>query len=299
MKQKHYLLIAIIISFVVSNVIAIPVLETKGLFISATGSFTIIPYLRWTLTILIISMLFNCVVMSHKFASGRFQEILFVIAAILLISMIFSFLIFALVDCKFEFTIIDWFGAFDMMLTSYVYYIFLGVIFALLFTLYCLLINKNFLSVFSKNGPYGKLKQVRDSNLENSRWMTDKEKKTIFKSYSYSQLDTVTKDGIPVMASLDENKKDMQVMFNSPCHSIIIGSTGSGKTTTFVSPMIQILGSTKAGSSMIITDPKGELFSMHSQYLQDRGYDVKVVDLRDTYSSYRWNPLDGIWDQFE
>ncbi len=299
MKQKHYLLIAIIISFVVSNVIAIPVLVTKGLFVSAAGSFTIIPYLRWTLTILIISMLFNCVVMSHKFASGRFQEILFVIAALLLISMIFSFLIFALVDCKFEFTIIDWFGAFDMMLISYMYYIFLGIIFAVLFTLYCLLINKNFLSVFSKNGPYGKLKQVRDSNLENSRWMTDKEKKTIFKPYSYSQLDTVTKDGIPVMASLDENKKDMQVMFNSPCHSIIIGSTGSGKTTTFVSPMIQILGSTKAGSSMIITDPKGELFSMHSQYLQDRGYDVKVVDLRDTYSSYRWNPLDGIWDQFE
>ena len=299
MKQRYYLYIALIISLVVSNVIAIPVLATTGLFKSAEGTFTIFPYLRWTASIFIITMLFNCVVLSHKFATGRFQEVLFVVAAVLLISIILAFILFALVECKFEFTIIDWFGSFDSMLISGIYYLLLAIVFGLLFAVYGLIINKNFFTIFSKNGPYGKLKQVTNSNLENSRWMTEKEKKTIFKTYNFSQLNTVTKDGIPVMASLDQNKKDMKVMFNSPCHSIIIGSTGSGKTTTFVSPMIQILGATNAGSSMIITDPKGELFSMHSQFLQDRGYDVKVVDLRDTYSSYRWNPLDGIWDQFE
>ena len=299
MKQRYYLYIALIVSFVVSNVIAIPVLMTLGLFKAPTGSFTILPYLRWTITIFVIAMLLSCVVLSHKFASGRFQEILFVVAALLLVSIILAFIIFTLVECRFDFTVIDWFGSFDSMSISGIYYLFLVLTFGVIFALYCIFINKNFLSIFSKNGVYGKLKQVKDSNLENSRWMTDKEKKTIFKSYSYSQLGTVNKDGIPVMATLDENKKDMQVMFNSPCHSIIIGSTGSGKTTTFVSPMIQILGATNAGSSMIITDPKGELFSMHSQFLQERGYDVKVVDLRDTYSSYRWNPLDGIWDRFE
>ena len=299
MKQRYYLYIALIISLVVSNVIAIPVLATTGLFKSAEGTITFFPYLRWTASIFIITMLFNCVVLSHKFATGRFQEVLFVVAAVLLISIILAFILFALVECKFEFTIIDWFGSFDSMLISGIYYLLLAIVFGLLFAVYGLIINKNFFTIFSKNGPYGKLKQVTNSNLENSRWMTEKEKKTIFKTYNFSQLNTVTKDGIPVMASLDQNKKDMKVMFNSPCHSIIIGSTGSGKTTTFVSPMIQILGATNAGSSMIITDPKGELFSMHSQFLQDRGYDVKVVDLRDTYSSYRWNPLDGIWDQFE
>jgi hypothetical protein len=240
MKKRHYLFIAIIISLVISNAIAIPVLSAKGLFTSPEGAFTIYPYLRWALSIFTIVLLFCCVVMSHKFATGRFQEILFVVSAILLISIILSFLVFALADCKFEFAIIDWFGAFDMMAVSVMYYLFLGVVFALLFILYGIVINKNFFSVFSKNGPYGKLKQVKDSNLENSRWMNDKEKKTIFKPYNYSQLGTVAKDGIPVMASLDDNKKDMKVMFNSPCHSIIIGSTGSGKTTTFVSPMIQI-----------------------------------------------------------
>ena len=299
MKQRHYLYIAIIISFVVSNVIAIPVLLTKGMFTSASGGFTMIPYLRWIATIFILLMLFSCVVLSHKFASGRFQEILFVLSSLLLISMVFSYLVFTLVDCKLEFTIIDWFGTFDVMLIAYLYYIILAIVFAVIFVVYCAFINKKFLTIFSKNGVYGKLKQVKDSNLENSRWMTEKEKKSLFKMYNFSELNTVTKDGIPIMASLDDTKKDMKVGFNSPCHSIVIGSTGSGKTTTFVSPMIQILGSTSAGSSMIITDPKGELFSMHSAFLQERGYDVKVVDLRDTYSSYRWNPLDGIWDQFE
>lgn len=298
MKQRHYLCMALIISFVVANAISLPILVSKQMFSTPEGSFTIVPYIRWVITIFVIAFLFLCVVMSHKFSTGKFQEVLFIISALLEISIILSYLLFALISCRFEFTVIDWFGSFDEMGISWVYYLLLTLVFLTIFALYCFVINKNFISIFSKNGPSGKLKQV-SANLENSRWMTEKEKKTIFKPYSFSQLDSVTKDGVPVMASLDPNKKDMQVMFNSPCHSIIIGSTGSGKTTTFVSPMIQLLGATKAGSSMIITDPKGELFSLHSQYLQERGYDVKVVDLRDTYSSYRWNPLDGIWDRFE
>ena len=136
-----------------------------------------------------------------------------------------------------------------------------------------------------------------EANLENSRWLNDDEKKKIFKPCKYSQLGNIKKDGVPVMAKLTNKDKDMEILFNSPCHSIIIGSTGSGKT--FVNPMIQLLAASGAGSSMIMTDPKGELFSLHSGFLKERGYDVKVIDLRDTYSSYRWNPLDSIWDHYQ
>ena len=167
MKEKHYLITAIVLSFVVSNVIAIFALASNGLFISASGRFTLLPYLRWMPTIFVTAMLFNCVVMSHKFAKGRFQEILFVVSALLLIAEVLSYLVFALVECKFNFVIIDWFGSFDVMCVSGLYYLFLIIIFGLLFTGYCTIINKHFLSIFSKNGPYGKLKQVKDSNLEN------------------------------------------------------------------------------------------------------------------------------------
>ena len=137
-----------------------------------------------------------------------------------------------------------------------------------------------------------------DSPLENSRFLTDKERDQYFPGFDFDDAASSSKDGIPVRAVLDK-KGHLQVNLLGGAHSLVIGATGSGKTTTFINPMIQILGATSAGSSMIMTDPKGELFSLHSKYLQSRGYNVMVLDLRDTYSSYRWNPLESIWDMYQ
>lgn len=139
---------------------------------------------------------------------------------------------------------------------------------------------------------------VQNSVLENSRFMTDKERDKNFISFPYDKIQDQKKDGVPVRAVLDK-KGQLQVSLMNGAHSLIIGSTGSGKTTTFINPMIQLLGASSCGSSMIMTDPKGELFDLHSKYLKSRGYDVYVLDLRDTYSSSRWNPLDSIWDMYQ
>ncbi len=137
-----------------------------------------------------------------------------------------------------------------------------------------------------------------DSVLENSRFLTDKEREKYFPHAYYETLTECKNDGVPVRAVLDKKGK-LDVNFLSGAHSLIIGATGSGKTTTFINPMIQLLGATNCGSSMICTDPKGELFDLHSAFLKSRGYDVLVLDLRDTYQSSRWNPLDGIWDAYQ
>ena len=144
----------------------------------------------------------------------------------------------------------------------------------------------------------GKAESIEDSPLENSRFLTDEERDKYFPGFDYNDAIKSNKDGVPVRAILDEKGK-LKVNILGGAHALVIGSTGSGKTTTFINPMIQILGATSAGSSMIMTDPKGELFSLHSKYLQSRGYNVMVLDLRDPYSSYRWNPLDSIWDMYQ
>lgn len=144
----------------------------------------------------------------------------------------------------------------------------------------------------------GKAKAV-ESSMENSRFMTDKERNLNFPEKKFTKLLEEKKDGIPVYAVYDKKKKELNVNLASPMHSLIIGATGSGKTTTFINPVIQILAGTSAGSSMICTDPKGELFQMHSGTLKDRGYKVMVLDLRDPYSSFRWNPLEDLYDRYQ
>ncbi len=136
-----------------------------------------------------------------------------------------------------------------------------------------------------------------DSSLENARFLTEKERDDIFPITDYDILPKSKKDGVPVRAELKGKK--LSVNLASPMHGLIIGATGSGKTTTFINPMVQILGEAGAGSSMILTDPKGELFQMHSEKLQKKGYNVMVLDLRDPYSSYRWNPLESMYEMYQ
>ncbi len=135
--------------------------------------------------------------------------------------------------------------------------------------------------------------------LENSRFMNEAERDEYFPKKKFTKLNEEKQDGIPMYAVYNTKKKELDINLMSPAHGLIIGSTGSGKTTTFINPVIQILASTSAGSSMICTDPKGELFQLHSKFLQERGYNVMVLDLRDPYSSFRWNPLGDIYDRYQ
>ncbi|MBQ7678261.1 MAG: type IV secretory system conjugative DNA transfer family protein [Butyrivibrio sp.] len=138
-----------------------------------------------------------------------------------------------------------------------------------------------------------------EGSLENSRFLTDKERDELFPHKNFRKLPELKKDGIPLSAVYNPRTRDIDINIISPAHGIIIGATGSGKTTTFVNPVVQILGHSSAGSSMICTDPKGELFQMHSKLLHDHGYNCMVLDLRDPYSSFRWNPLGDIFDNYQ
>ncbi len=208
--------------------------------------------------------------------------------------------IYALIHSGFRLADMNWSEIFTGFYADGAYFATLLVLYAGFFVFYYGFISREELrGILFFRGIRGKGEIARiEANLENSRWMTDDERDTVFRSLNYSDLSENKKDGVPIRAIFD-GSDDMDITFNSPCHSIVIGSTGSGKTTTFVNPMIQILGRSAAGSSMLITDPKGELLSLHSKFLKERGYDVKVLDLRDTYHSYRWNPLEPLYDTYQ
>ena len=90
--------------------------------------------------------------------------------------------------------------------------------------------------------------------------------------------------GIPLILNDKEAWVD-----NGEYHTLVIGSTGSGKTQTVIKPTVKLLA--KAGESMIITDPKGEIYEATANMLRDKGYDVQILNFRDPQNGSSWNPL--------
>ncbi len=76
---------------------------------------------------------------------------------------------------------------------------------------------------------------------------------------------------------------------NGGYHNLVIGSTGAGKTQTTVLPMVNLLA--KHDESMIITDPKGEIYENTSNYLKSLGYNIVLLNFRDPQQGNAWNPM--------
>ena len=76
---------------------------------------------------------------------------------------------------------------------------------------------------------------------------------------------------------------------NGGYHNLVIGSTGAGKTQTTVLPMVNLPA--KHDESMIITDPKGEIYEGTSNYLKSLGYNIVLLNFRDPQQGNAWNPM--------
>lgn len=72
---------------------------------------------------------------------------------------------------------------------------------------------------------------------------------------------------------------------------LITGMTRSGKGETFVNPMIDINSRASIPSSIVVSDPKGELYQSSYETLCKRGFDVEVLSFQDMDWSMSYNPL--------
>lgn len=118
-----------------------------------------------------------------------------------------------------------------------------------------------------------------------SRWSKDSEMKADRGVVHVVSTDKhVEGAGIPLI----NDGKNLWVD-NSDYHTMIIGSTGSGKSESIVKPMVNLLA--KKGESMIINDPKGELYKYCGDYLKDQDYNIVVLNFREPEKGNAWNPL--------
>ncbi len=129
--------------------------------------------------------------------------------------------------------------------------------------------------------------------LASAKFMNDY---TFKKEFQYISPTDVYKSNWIIKTILNKKKQMSFYQVKKPGHSLVIGSTGSGKTALLLDPNIQLFAKSKDKPSLVISDPKGELFRKHSQLLKDKGYEVIPVNLRDSKKSKLWNPLETIWN---
>lgn len=75
-------------------------------------------------------------------------------------------------------------------------------------------------------------------------------------------------------------------------HAFIIGESGCGKTRRVILPTIRLLA--KTNESMVVSDPKGELYRKTANALKSCGYAVNVLNFRHPDRGDKWNPLSVI-----
>ena len=137
--------------------------------------------------------------------------------------------------------------------------------------------DRNF--TYSAKGTYG-----------TSGWMSEKEMKGVIELVSnlrhYKGIALGMLNGkavcIPPKSKLNSNLA-------------VYGASGSMKTRSFC--MNRILQGVTRGESLIICDPKSELYEKSSEYLRSKGYVVRIFNLVNPENSDSWNCLAEIEGQ--
>ena len=104
------------------------------------------------------------------------------------------------------------------------------------------------------------------------------------KKYKINGKETYFRSGIPIIS-----KKYSIYLDASDSHSLVLGTTNSGKTQSLIAPMI--MSTMIANESIVINDIKGELLPMFQDKLKEKGYNVISINFIDPQRSSLWNPL--------
>lgn len=186
--------------------------------------------------------------------------------------------------------------------------------------------------VFGNNKPYQSRMMQITPDIEtpvaagqkqhgSARWMTEREKDNYFSHQVLKSQDSLIYN-LMRLGMTDLNDKPDDVVFDQTyfskggvalgitrkarlknfaekiyfvgedTHTQCIGATRSGKTRTVILESIGLTG--LAGESMVMSDPKGELYQYTSPFLRRLGYEVYAIDFKNPLKSNQYNFLQTI-----
>lgn len=148
----------------------------------------------------------------------------------------------------------------------------------------------------SSRGLYAQARLLTKADYKDARMATASEFRDSLSAYSLIEKKIKSKTvapwnpnatgGIPV--DYDSDKK-LVYADNSDSHTLLIGATGSKKSRLVVMPAVYTLAA--ARESMIICDPKAEIYKRTAAFLQKEKYQIGVLNLREPELGDSWNIL--------
>ncbi|WP_062515065.1 VirD4-like conjugal transfer protein, CD1115 family [Halobacillus sp. KGW1] len=127
-----------------------------------------------------------------------------------------------------------------------------------------------------------------------SRFTTLKELKAQYKAVPEKKASFPGTGGAPI-----SRYKNNIFIDDSPVNNLWIGTTRSGKGEMGIFPMIDIYSRAEEQASMVLNDPKGELFAASKETLEKRGYHVEVLNLDNPLQSMSYQLLQLVIDAYE
>lgn len=123
--------------------------------------------------------------------------------------------------------------------------------------------------------------------------------KEIKENFTKENINNIQNAGLPIWYEKNSGVFSDVYFDNKSPHYLLIGSTGSGKSVTVSIPLAIHFAIAKEKHSVVLTDPKGELFRNTGKIFKDNGYGVITIDFRNPTKSDRINIMQPIIDNWK
>ena len=134
--------------------------------------------------------------------------------------------------------------------------------------------------------------------MGSSHWMTNEEIEKVFPKLAYDDIHNHEVNGFVVQTK--DIKGKTYAHYKGKTHCLAIGTTGSGKTSRLINPTLQFIGRSKTHPSVVMSDPKGEIWHDNSKFFKQNGYKLICINLRDVVEkSDCWNPCYTAWKYWQ